>query len=306
MRPISGLFTPPTLCGRTAKLPILLNDSALYAAELGTRLRERIYADVIPELAMAILAARGLKKPSAEDLAETYQMTLVYLFRLLFLAYAEDKELLPFKHNTLYRDRSLKHKAQELAKLKTSETPFGPDSSNWEEIDRLFKAVDKGNASWGVPAYNGGLFSREAAVSDLGAKLASLTISDTVLGPVLTALLVEVSPEGWGPVDFRSLGVREFGTIYEGLLENELAIAESDLTVKTKDKLQQYAPAGAKDKVIVAKGRAYLYNTSGGHRKSTGSYFTKHFAVEHLFGARTRAGPNSPCLKTLSHKIVWP
>jgi hypothetical protein len=33
--------------------------------------------------------------------------------------------------------------------------------------------------------------------------------------------------------------------------------------------------------VVVQKGRAYLYNTSGA-RKSTGSFFTKHFAVEHL------------------------
>ncbi len=259
----------------------LLSDSARYAADLGTRLRERIYSDVIPELAMAILSARGLKKPSTEDLAETYQMTLVYLFRLLFLAYAEDKELLPFKHNALYRDRSLKHKAQELAALKVAATPFAADSILWEEIDRLFRAVDKGHASWGVPVYNGGLFSRDAAVSALGAKLALISLSDEALGPVLTNLLVEGSPEGWGPVDFRSLGVREFGTIYEGLLENELAIADNDLTVKTRDKLQQYAPAAGQDKVIVAKGQAYLYNTSGA-RKSTGSYFTKHFAVEHL------------------------
>ncbi len=257
----------------------LLASSEQYAADLGARLRERIYNDVIPALAMAILEARDLQKPASQDLSETYQMTLVYLFRLLFLAYAEDKDLLPFKHNQLYRDRSLKHKAQELADLKRTGTAFGPDSAIWEEVDRLFKAVDKGNTSWGVPAYNGGLFSREASVSALGEKLAGITIPDAVLGPVLTSLLVDESEEGWGPVDFRSLGVREFGTIYEGLLENELAIAETPLAVKGKDK--QYAPATGRDIVIVAKGNAYLHNTSGS-RKSTGSYFTKHFAVEHL------------------------
>jgi hypothetical protein len=228
---------------------------------------------------MGILAARNLRKPKPEDLAETYQMTLVYLFRLLFLAYAEDKELLPYKHNTLYRDRSLKHKAQDLSLLRREGTPFGSSSAMWEEIDRLFKAVDKGNATWGVPAYNGGLFSRDKAVSALGWRLSELSLSDEVLGPVLTSLLVEATPEGWGPVDFRTLGVREFGTIYEGLLENELAIAETDLTTKSEKK--QYAPAGPKDEVVVRQGRAYLYNTSGA-RKSTGSYFTKHFAVEHL------------------------
>jgi hypothetical protein len=257
----------------------LLGNSVRYAADLGARLRDRVYNEVVPDLAMGILSARGLKRPTPEDLADSYQMTLVYLFRLLFLAYAEDKELLPYKHNTLYRDRSLKHKAQELVQLRHDAATFATGTALWEEIDHLFKAVDKGNTTWGVPAYNGGLFSRDPAVSPLGARLAEISLADTVLGPVLTSLLVETTPEGWGPVDFRSLGVREFGTVYEGLLENELAIADADLTTKSKDK--QYAPAGVRDTVVVSKGRAYLYNTSGA-RKSTGSYFTKHFAVEHL------------------------
>ena len=50
------------------------------------------------------------------------------------------------------------------------------------------------------------------------------------MGPVLQHLLLIGTPEGFGPVDFRSLGVREFGTVYEGLLESELAVAETDLT----------------------------------------------------------------------------
>ncbi len=143
----------------------LLSNSVRYAAELGARLRDRVYNEVVPDLALGILSARGLKGPTPEDLAESYQMTLIYLFRLLFLAYAEDKELLPYKHNTLYRDRSLKHKAQELVQLKHDATAFATGTALWEEFDHLFKAVDKGNTTWGVPAYNGGLFSRDAIVS---------------------------------------------------------------------------------------------------------------------------------------------
>ncbi len=230
----------------------LLENSGKYAADLGSRLRDRIYADVIPELAMGVLQARGLKRPKPEQLAETYEMTLVYLFRLLFLAYAEDKGLLPYKGNAMYRDRSLKHGAQDLTELKRSNASFGEDTIWWNEIELLFKAVDKGNKNWGVPAYNGGLFSRDASVSQVGARLAEISLPDSVLGPVLTSLLVEGTPEGWGPVDFRSLGVREFGTIYEGLLENELALADIDLTVKK----EQYAPVGARDNIIVRKGHA--------------------------------------------------
>ncbi len=47
------------------------------------------------------------------------------LFRLLFIAYSEDKDLLPYKHNDAYRNRSLKRKATELLELRTRSIPTG-------------------------------------------------------------------------------------------------------------------------------------------------------------------------------------
>ena len=94
-----------------------------------------------------------------------------------------------------------------------------------------------------------------------------------------------------GPVDFRSLGVREFGTIYEGLLESELAVAQTDLVSrnavrarpranpKPDDLILQPAEPGQTPEVRV--GDVYLHNRSGA-RKASGSYYTKPFAVEHL------------------------
>jgi hypothetical protein len=41
-------------------------------------------------------------------------MALLTLFRLLFVAYAEDKELLPYHTSYAYRDHSLKRLAQRL------------------------------------------------------------------------------------------------------------------------------------------------------------------------------------------------
>jgi type I restriction-modification system DNA methylase subunit len=80
------------------------------------------------------------------------------------------------------------------------------------------------------------------------------------------------------PVDFRSLGVREFGTIYEGLLESELSVADQDLAVDARG---SYIPVRARMIAVVREGDIYLHNKSRG-RKSSGSYFTKSFAVEHL------------------------
>lgn len=259
----------------------ILESSSRYAVGLGSRLRERIYNEVVPQLAQALLEARRIRRPTNQDLRQTYEMALIVLFRLLFIAYAEDKELLPYKTNDAYRQRSLKHKAIELTAYRKECKTFAVGTTvHWEEVERLFRAVDKGNEEWGVPVYNGGLFTSDSEVSAIGALIADISLPDHVFGQVLAALLVD-NEGSWGPVDFRSLGVREFGTIYEGLLENELALADADLTTEVKDKQERYRPAGAKDRIVIRRGQAFLHNTSGA-RKSTGSYFTKDFAVEHL------------------------
>ncbi len=257
----------------------ILDRSHDYASNLGTRLHKRVYERVVPELAMAIVQARNLNKPSAQDLQITYEMALLVLFRLLFVAYAEDKDLLPYRTNERYRNRSLKQKARELAKLRQQGTPtFDDSTTHWDEAVRLFRCVNTGKPKeWGVPAYDGGLFSEDVAVSPAGHLLADIEIPNKQFGRVLCNLLVDPTPEGFGPVDFRSLGVREFGTIYEGLLESELSVAEEGLIIG-EGKL--YVPARDKEPEV-RKGRIYLHDRSGA-RKATGSYFTKSFVVEHL------------------------
>lgn len=258
----------------------ILECSNDYAAGLGGRLRERIYDEVVPRLAIAIARARKLEAPGPEELAFTYEMALSVLFRLLFIAYAEDKDLLPYRSNVLYKARSLKQKARELAELRSSgSASFDESTSLWDEVFGLFRVVDTGTPrEWGVPAYNGGLFSDREDVSPAGAALAALRLPNSDFAEALTCLLVDKAPEGIGPVDFRSLGVREFGTIYEGLLGSELSVAETPLAI---DADGFYVPVADGTDAEVAAGKYYLHDTSG-KRKSTGSYYTKTFAVDHL------------------------
>ncbi|MYJ68792.1 MAG: hypothetical protein F4087_09840, partial [Gemmatimonadetes bacterium] len=91
----------------------ILDESQRFAGDLAERLRERIYNHVVPELAQGIADTRGIDKPRPEDISLTYEMALTVLFRLLFIAYAEDRDLLPYRFNDAYRTRSLKQKAQE-------------------------------------------------------------------------------------------------------------------------------------------------------------------------------------------------
>ena len=257
----------------------ILASSRRFSGDLAERLRERIYDRVVPALARGVAAARNLAAPTPGDLARTYEMALTVLFRLLFVAYAEDRDLLPYRSNDAYRRRSLKQKAQELAKRVADGTPVAEGDSHWREAAALWKAVAAGNSEWGVPAYDGGLFSDDPAVSAGGAALADISLPNAIFEDALRHLLVIETPEGVpGPVDFRSLGVREFGTVYEGLLESEPARAGADLAVGRNG---AYAPARKGQAVSVAAGEIYLHNRSGA-RKSSGSYYTKPFAVEHL------------------------
>ena len=258
----------------------ILARSEDYAADLGSRLRDRVYREVIPSLSRAVVSAMSPENPNEEDLQEAYQAALRILYRLLFVAYAEDRDLLPLHTSRSYREHSLKRIAQRLEEARQKGVEDGDQDFYWSQITQIWKAVSQGNPEWEVPAYNGTLFASDAAVSVLGARIAGMSLPDREFAAALSALLLDRTAEGTeGPVDFRSLGIREFGTIYEGLLESELSLAETDLTVDPRT--EAYLPAGPGDTVEVRAGKVYLHNRSGA-RKSSGSYYTRAFAVEHL------------------------
>lgn len=256
----------------------LLRESARYAVGLGQRLRGRVYEDAMPRLSVAVakaLQGKGtlLDQPGL-DLA--YATTLRILFRFLFQAYGEDRGLLPYAKNDVYDRHAIKTIAQELLYHPQDIGQMDESDSYWQELALAWQVIDKGDHTWGVPAYNGGLFS-SADVE--GRALAQISIANATLLPCLRSLLIDASEDGTpGPVDFRSLSVREFGTIYEGLLESSLSLAEVDLTLDTDG---TWKPAASGNHIEVRTGEPYFHNASGA-RKATGSYFTPSFLVDHL------------------------
>jgi len=265
----------------------IMERSKDYAAALGERLRERIYDDVVPDLAEAIARARDLENPTKKQLDETYEMTLVLLYRLLFIAYAEDEEFLPRRRNERYDRNSLKQKAHDLHDFVEGDGSFDPAFyDHWDDVMHLSRAVHHGHDELGLPAYDGRLLSEDENISQAGAKLADIRLNNAEFGPVLAKLLIDETGDGYqGPVDFRNIGVREFGVIYEGLLESELSLAEQPLTT---DNEGHYVPVDSDgqqtpgdEEVIVDEGEVYLHGQSG-ERKATGTYYTKSRFVEHL------------------------
>ena len=265
----------------------IMERSKDYAAALGERLRERIYDDVVPDLAEAIARARDLDDPTKEQLDETYEMTLVLLYRLLFVAYAEDEEFLPRRRNERYDRHSLKQKAHDLHDFVESDGSFDAAFyDHWDDVMHLSRAVHHGHDELGLPAYDGRLLSEDEDISEAGAKLADIRLDNAEFGPVLAKLLIDETGDGYeGPVDFRNIGVREFGVIYEGLLESELSLAEQPLGIEVDDGDEHYVPVDLKEnpdaEVVIEENEVYLHGQSG-ERKATGTYYTKTRFVEHL------------------------
>jgi hypothetical protein len=115
----SAAFRPPD-----SLLDRLLRGSAEYAKGLGERLKDRVFEDIFPHLAEGFIEhARARKIFCAGDaetmeefLNQVFQGTLTFLYRLLFLLYAEARDLLPVKEYRGYYQKSLTRLKQEVAK----------------------------------------------------------------------------------------------------------------------------------------------------------------------------------------------
>ena len=274
----AGLLLTPDALEPGGSADQVLKDSREHATSLGERLRDRVYKDVVPTLAETVASKLG--SLTEQGLHDAYHHTLVVLFRLLFVAYAEDRTLLPYGTNTVYTRDALKTRAKTWADDVRGGLPphFDEHATDiWDDLRAIWKAVYGGHTEWGVPEYGGSLFRDD---SPSGEAIARLRLTNAEIGPALVAMLVDTGRDGTlGPVDFQALSVREFGTIYEGLLESSLSLAPVDLAEDPKT--AAYVPAKPGDDVVARAGSVYFHNASGA-RKATGSYFTKEFAVEHL------------------------
>ena len=92
-------------------------------------------------------------------LAEVREAALILLYRLLFILYAEDRDLLPVRDER-YDDYALRDRVRgDVGRRKDLGDVFSETAARyWSAVDDLCRAVDQGDASIGLPPYNGGLF----------------------------------------------------------------------------------------------------------------------------------------------------
>ena len=187
----------------------------------GKRYEERVAGDIsrvvferaFPQLVSA-LVERGA------DLSEARHGALIFLYRLLFVLFAEDRGLLPV-NDASYDGYGLRKQVREdIAAKMAAGGVFSTHVSNYyNQFAALCQIIDEGDSSIGMPPYNGGLFDGEAAPL-----LSRVTLPDSVLAPIIFDLSHAETPEGRRFVNYRDMSVQQLGSIYERLLEREPAV----------------------------------------------------------------------------------
>jgi len=225
-------------------------------SELEADLRRRIFT--IVEILANGFAARTQNEITDGDLPRLYENCLIFLYRLLFILYAEGRSLLPVepKSGKYYKQLSL---ARLLAPLKNfTEYDSRTQTRFYRDIQTLCLLINgtdtKANEEFRVPRYNGGLFDPARHPF-----LDKWAVSDAVLADVLRQLMF--TPEKGGlnfvpfqSVDYSDLSVQQLGSIYEGLLEHHF---------------------------VRERGRLVL-QTDKAERKATGTFYTPDYIVKYI------------------------
>ena len=220
-----------------------LNEARLYEEKVSQDLGARVFEEIFPQLADAL--ARGdlharthevgygqFKRPqfTRDYLDEVREAALVLLYRLLFLFYAEDRNLLPVRDDR-YAPYSVRRLREEVRDKVEAGGKFSSTVGRiWLHLKGAFTLIDKGDDDIGMPAYNGGLFDRARAPL-----LERTNVPDAVMAPIIDALSrrTEELLHGW--INYRDLSVSHLGGIYERLLDYSL-VHEVQAADSYKDK----------------------------------------------------------------------
>ncbi len=247
-------FMPGPLSAAT-----ILQESADYAQAVSADLKRQVY-EALRHLAQGFLDyPSNHLAPEPGTLKEIYDASLILLYRILFILYAEDRGLLPIWESVDYRESySLRGiKLQVARALDGGRKLLATSAKLWPDLQALFHIINAGSPPLKVTTYNGGLF--DPAKHPF---LERYEVGDAHLQQAID-MLARVDGQ---LVDYRDLSERHLGSIYEGLLEYHLV---------------PIAPEAAATRAWDGAWQVALENDRG-ERHSTGSYYTPDFVVKYI------------------------
>lgn len=193
-------------------------EAAFYEERVAKSLSDLVFDRLYPSLGKAVAKAA----PGDTPLNEIRQATMILLYRLLFILYAEDRGLLPVR-DPRFNDYAMRVARLDVGKRKDAGDAFSSVAKQiWSRFSSLAEMIDRGDPSVGLPPYNGGLFSGEKTPL-----LKTVALGDDVMAQALDILSFEQRGGQRRYINYRDLSVQQLGSIYERLLEFELVRDET-------------------------------------------------------------------------------
>lgn len=213
------------------RLPALLEKSREAQAAVSTTLAEQVLG-ALHELLRGIDAAAPelVRELARERPAYLYEGLLTILMRLVFVLYAEDRDLLPSR--TDGRARELYETGYSLRGLYdrlTRDAALNPDTMDerrggWGQLLALFRLIHNGHPSHLVQARGGKLFDQDQFIFLEGRTQASdppkvLPVSDGCVLRILEGLMTLAAKGGSRErLSYRTLDVEQIGSVYETVM----------------------------------------------------------------------------------------
>ncbi|MBD3213552.1 MAG: N-6 DNA methylase [Candidatus Lokiarchaeota archaeon] len=181
------------------------------------------------------------------NIQKYYAELLRIIYRMIFLLYAEQREMLPKTDSIYFEEFSL----SSLRYL--SERPIKTQKHYdlWNKLFLTFKLVDKGNALLDVNCFNGSLFNDNFIPIIINN---NLKVCNDVLLNIIRLLTTSKNYNVLQKINFLEISEEEIGAIYESLLDYKPEIDNN----------------------------SHFQLVQGDDRKSTGSYYTPKSVVDLL------------------------
>jgi len=275
-RVLYRLLHPSRFCKDKTGLCVLDNlfeESKAAGVAVGDDLRDNIKL-AIEQLANGFLADNSDLVDELIDNDEKskafYQQILRVIYRLVFLLYAEQRNLISSHSSIYFQDYSITH----LRSLAESSLFNGDHHRDlWEGLKVTFTMVYKGVPDLGIPAYGGMLFGREA----ISLLIDKFCRNDFLIQAIKYLTVIE-KDGGMQRISYSELSVDEIGAIYESLLEFIPRISSQTQTFEDIIKENGRSKKGER----VVNPRTFFLDPRGTNRKTSGSYYTNPSLVNAL------------------------
>ena len=199
--------------------------------------------DALTSLTRAFVTARAPRRRARIDASAAFDESLVVVYRVLFLLFAEARSLVPTWH-PVFRD------SYTIESLRGEVESRGRAVGIWAALQAIARLAHRGCRAGAlrVPPFNGRLFSPiHAPLAD------SLPLDESLVRDALAALTTRQGTSGLQRISYADLGVEHLGGVYERVLDFDMA------------------PSAAGAQLV-----------RGDRRKASGSFYTPRSLTEHL------------------------